>query len=366
MISESVKAGVTVLFYEIGNNPTVNDTSFLKARCFKVLEWVDDAAGDGGAAGSSEYNIPNVLWDDIGGLDKVRDNILEAIELPLKHPGLFRSVNLRRSGILLFGPPGTGKTLVAKAVATECGIPFVSVKGPELLDSYVGGSEANVRKVFETAREASEGGSCVLFFDELDSLAPYRDGRGDGGGAMDRVVSMLLAELDDVMVGGNGKGNVFVIAATNRPDLLDTALLRPGRLEKLVYLGLTTDRDHTSSVLKALCRKFTFEKGLTVEEAVERVSGEIQAGLSGADLSSIASGAMERAMARVMKKVEDVAARAGVSVEEVLEDWTVEECTAVVKVEDLREAGRGIVPSVTLEQRAEYEVLRKKFSSESE
>jgi peroxin-6 len=129
------------------------------------------------------------------------------------------------SGILLYGPPGTGKTLLAKAVATSCSLNFFSVKGPELLNMYIGESEANVRRVFQRARDAKP---CVIFFDELDSVAPKRGNHGDSGGVMDRIVSQLLAELDG-MSGGNGGADVFVIGATNRPDLLDPALLRPGR-----------------------------------------------------------------------------------------------------------------------------------------
>ena len=127
-------------------------------------------------------------------------------------------------GILLFGPPGTGKTLLAKAVATSFSLNFFSVKGPELLNMYIGESEANVRRVFQRARDARP---CVIFFDELDSVAPKRGNQGDSGGVMDRIVSQLLAELDG-MSNGLG-GDVFVIGATNRPDLLDPALLRPGR-----------------------------------------------------------------------------------------------------------------------------------------
>lgn len=132
----------------------------------------------------------------------------------------------KRSGILLFGPPGTGKTLVAKAIATTLSLNFLSVKGPELLNMYVGESEANVRRVFQRARDARP---CVVFFDELDSVAPKRGAKGDSGGVMDRIVSQILAELDGVGDGNNSGGDVFVIGATNRPDLLDPALLRPGR-----------------------------------------------------------------------------------------------------------------------------------------
>src|SRR5258706_7476511 len=128
------------------------------------------------------------------------------------------------SGVLLYGPPGTGKTLLAKAVASSCALNFFSVKGPELLNMYIGESEANVRRVFQRARDARP---CVIFFDELDSVAPKRGNHGDSGGVMDRIVSQLLAEMDGMASGGFT--DVFLIGATNRPDLLDPALLRPGR-----------------------------------------------------------------------------------------------------------------------------------------
>lgn len=169
--------------------------------------------------------IPTVSWDDVGGLAHVKTDILDTIQLPLEHPELFADGLKKRSGILLYGPPGTGKTLIAKAVATSCALNFFSVKGPELLNMYIGESEANVRRVFQRARDAKP---CVIFFDELDSVAPKRGNHGDSGGVMDRIVSQLLAELDG-MAGGSGGADVFVIGATNRPDLLDPALLRPGR-----------------------------------------------------------------------------------------------------------------------------------------
>jgi peroxin-6 len=187
--------------------------------------------------------IPSVSWDDIGGLAHVKSDILDTIQLPLDHPELFADGLKKRSGIycsdgyfcinhsswdigiLLYGPPGTGKTLLAKAVATSCSLNFFSIKGPELLNMYIGESEANVRRVFQRARDAKP---CVIFFDELDSVAPKRGNHGDSGGVMDRIVSQLLAELDG-MSAGKGGADVFVIGATNRPDLLDPALLRPGR-----------------------------------------------------------------------------------------------------------------------------------------
>lgn len=185
--------------------------------------------------------IPNVTWDDVGGLTSVKSDILDTIQLPLEHPELFAdglkkrsgmavspgglSFTLLCSGILLYGPPGTGKTLLAKAVATSCSLNFLSVKGPELLNMYIGESEANVRRVFQRARAARP---CVIFFDELDSVAPKRGNHGDSGGVMDRIVSQLLSELDGMST-GTKHTDVFVIGATNRPDLLDPALLRPGR-----------------------------------------------------------------------------------------------------------------------------------------
>ena len=185
--------------------------------------------------------IPNVTWDDVGGLMSVKSDILDTIQLPLECPELFADGLKKRSGmtislhtlsftllclgILLYGPPGTGKTLLAKAVATSCSLNFLSVKGPELLNMYIGESEANVRRVFQRARAARP---CVIFFDELDSVAPKRGNHGDSGGVMDRIVSQLLSELDG-MSAGTEHTDVFVIGATNRPDLLDPALLRPGR-----------------------------------------------------------------------------------------------------------------------------------------
>jgi len=186
--------------------------------------------------------IPNVTWDDVGGLSSVKSDILDTIQLPLERPELFADGLKKRSGmvsslrahllpsllwlgILLYGPPGTGKTLLAKAVATSCSLNFLSVKGPELLNMYIGESEANVRRVFQRARAARP---CVIFFDELDSVAPKRGNHGDSGGVMDRIVSQLLSELDGMST-GTEHTDVFVIGATNRPDLLDPALLRPGR-----------------------------------------------------------------------------------------------------------------------------------------
>lgn len=196
--------------------------------------------------------IPNVTWDDVGGLNNVKEAVTETIQLPLERPELFAKGMKKRSGILFYGPPGTGKTLLAKAIATEYSLNFFSVKGPELLNMYIGESEANVRRVFQRARDARP---CVVFFDELDSVAPKRGNQGDSGGVMDRIVSQLLAELDGMSGGDDGGGGVFVIGATNRPDLLDPALLRPGRFDKMLYLGVSDTNDKQQTILEALTRK---------------------------------------------------------------------------------------------------------------
>ena len=151
-------------------------------------------------------------------------------------------------GVLFYGPPGCGKTLLAKAVANECQANFISIKGPELLTMWFGESEANVREVFEKARQAAP---CVLFFDELDSIAKSRGSSlGDGGGSGDRVMNQLLTEMD----GMGAKKNVFIIGATNRPDIIDTALMRPGRLDQLIYIPMP-DLESRQSILKATLRK---------------------------------------------------------------------------------------------------------------
>jgi len=214
------------------------------------LDAAVDAARKNFADSIGAPKIPNVGWSDVGGLTHVKDAVMETIQLPLSRPELFAKGMKKRSGILFYGPPGTGKTLLAKAIATEFSLNFFSVKGPELLNMYIGESEANVRRVFQRARDARP---CVVFFDELDSVAPKRGNQGDSGGVMDRIVSQLLAELDGMSDGGEG---VFVIGATNRPDLLDQALLRPGRFDKMLYLGVSDTHEKQQTILEALTRKY--------------------------------------------------------------------------------------------------------------
>lgn len=271
--------------------------------------------------------IPSVSWDQVGGLANVKDEILETIQLPLLEPELFQSGLKKRSGILLYGPPGTGKTLLAKAVATTCSLNFFSVKGPELLDMYIGESEANVRRVFQRAREAKP---CVIFFDELDSVAPKRGNQGDSGGVMDRIVSQLLAELDGM---GDQAGDVFVIGATNRPDLLDPALLRPGRFDRMLYLGVSQTHADQLKILLALTRQFKLDKTTDLGA----IADECPFNYTGADLYALCSDAMLKAMTRQaheidakLKRINDSSNSHPITAQYYLAELATEEETEVV------------------------------------
>lgn len=250
-----------------------------------------DAARKNFADSIGAPKIPNVSWEDVGGLEKVKSAVMETIQLPLERPELFAKGMKKRSGILFYGPPGTGKTLLAKAIATEFSLNFFSVKGPELLNMYIGESEANVRRVFQRARDARP---CVVFFDELDSVAPKRGNQGDSGGVMDRIVSQLLAELDGMSSSEAGGGGVFVIGATNRPDLLDQALLRPGRFDKMLYLGVSDTHEKQLRILEALTRNFN----LRSDVSLRRVAESLPLTYTGADLYALCSDAMLKAITR--------------------------------------------------------------------
>jgi transitional endoplasmic reticulum ATPase len=207
------------------------------------------------------------------------------VQYPVEHPEKFEKFGMSPSkGVLFYGPPGCGKTLMAKAVANECQANFISVKGPELLTMWFGESEANVRDVFEKARQAAP---CVLFFDELDSIAQQRGGSGgDGGGAADRVMNQLLTEMDGV----GAKKNVFIIGATNRPDIIDTALMRPGRLDQLIYIPMP-DFESRLSILRATLRKSPVAKEVDLNYLASQTDK-----FTGADLTEICQSACKMAI----------------------------------------------------------------------
>ncbi|KAG0147399.1 hypothetical protein CROQUDRAFT_106465 [Cronartium quercuum f. sp. fusiforme G11] len=296
--------------------------------------------------------IPDVRWEDIGGLSSVREAVLETLTLPLSRPELFATGLRRRSGILLFGPPGTGKTLVAKAVATSVGLNFISVKGPELLDMYIGESESKVRGVFERARSSKP---CVIFFDELDSLAPRRGNQSDSGGVMDRIVSQLLAELDSI-----GE-QVYVLGATNRPDLLEPALLRPGRFEKLVYLGGLPNGKARVEVVKALTRKMKLALDVDLAEVVDSLAKGVV--VTGADLYSVCAEGMTRAMTKLATRAEEKAIEAGTSVGVWLEKHR-DELELVIGQEELLGAAKDWVGSVSEAEMEHYRAAQIKFTRE--
>ncbi|KAF9086780.1 peroxisomal assembly protein [Mortierella sp. AD031] len=311
--------------------------------------------------------IPNVTWDDVGGLASVKNDILDTIQLPLEHPELFASGLKKRSGILLYGPPGTGKTLLAKAVATSCSLNFFSVKGPELLNMYIGESEANVRRVFQRARDAKP---CVIFFDELDSVAPKRGEKGDSGGVMDRIVSQLLAELDG-MNGGEGSGDVFVIGATNRPDLLDPALLRPGRFDKLLYLSVSTKHEEQLRIIQALTRKFRLHPDLDLANVAEKCPFNY----TGADFYALCSDAMLKAMTRTADGIESRVVTINkdetstlprpITSQYYLDHLAQpEEIVVQVTEEDFDQALAELIPSVSAQELEHYKQVQKMFNSD--
>ncbi|MFH1200125.1 MAG: CDC48 family AAA ATPase [Candidatus Micrarchaeota archaeon] len=218
--------------------------------------------------------IPNVKWDQIGGLENAKQELKEAVELPLKKPEAFTRVGIRPvRGILLFGPPGTGKTLLAKAVATETEANFISIKGPEILNKWIGESEKAVREIFRKARTAAP---CVVFIDELDAVAPTR-GMDDGSKVTERVVNSLLTEMD----GLQNLKDVVVIAATNRVDIVDPALLRPGRFDKLIEIPLP-DLEAREAILRVHTAKMPLDKAVAIKELARKSEG-----YSGADLEAL-------------------------------------------------------------------------------
>jgi transitional endoplasmic reticulum ATPase len=230
--------------------------------------------------------IPTIRWNDIGGLEEEKRLLREAVEIPLKDPDLFDEMGIRPPrGILLYGPPGSGKTMLAKAVATESEANFISIRGPELLSKWVGESEKGVREIFKKAREASP---CIVFFDEIDSIAPQRGTRSGDSGVTERVVNQILTEIDGVTL----LKDVVVVAATNRPDLLDPALLRPGRIDRIIYIGAPDERARLE-ILKIHTEEMPLAESVDLEELARMLEG-----YTGADIEALCR---EAAMIAVRK-----------------------------------------------------------------
>jgi len=236
--------------------------------------------------------VPDIKWEDIGGLSTIKQELQEAVEWPLKYLGVFTYADATPpKGILLYGPPGTGKTLMAKAAANESEANFISIKGPELLSKWVGESEKGVREIFRKARQAAP---CIIFFDELDAIAPTRGGHGDSH-VTERVISQFLTEMDGLEI----LTNVVVIGATNRPDIIDPALLRPGRFDRILYVP-PPDRESRLQIIKIHTKKKPLAEDVNIDDLADKTDG-----YTGADIASLSSAAVMLALREHITKYPD-------------------------------------------------------------
>ncbi len=271
--------------------------------------------------------VPSVKWADVGGLTSVKQELQEAVEWPLKKPDAFTRVGIRPpKGILLFGPPGCGKTMLAKAAATESEANFISIKGPELFSKWVGESEKAIREVFRKGRTAAPS---IVFFDELDSVAPRRGMGLSDSGVSEHVISQLLTEMDGI----ESLVNVVVIGATNRPDIIDPAILRPGRFDRLIYVPAP---DHLTrlQILKIQTRNMPSAQDVDLDQITSQA-----AGYSGADLEAICR---EAGLISLRRDIE----------------------TKSVTIEDFRDALERVKPSITPDMENWYQGFRKRFKKE--
>merc|ERR1719473_784228 len=286
---------------------------------------------------------PDVTWDDIGGLEAVKRELQETIQYPIEHPDKYKFFGMEPSkGVLFYGPPGCGKTLLAKAIANECASNFISIKGPELLTMWFGESEGNVREVFDKARQAAP---CVLFFDELDSIASARGGSsGDGGGAADRVINQMLTEMDGI----NSKKSVFIIGAINRP----------GRLDQLVYIPLP-DEASRSSILNAALRKSPVAPDVDLAYLAKNTNG-----FSGADLTEICQRAVKFAIRESIEKEiqreEEMAAAAGA--DDAMDEAELEPCVPFITRAHFEESMKYARRSVADKDIRHYEMFAQKLA----
>ncbi|KAK1441613.1 hypothetical protein QVD17_07647 [Tagetes erecta] len=290
-------------------------------------------------------SVPDVKWEDVGGLDSLRTEFHKNIIRPIKYPDVYKEEGIKtETGFLLYGPPGCGKTLIAKAVANEAGANFIHIKGPEILTKYVGEAEEKVRRIFSDARTCSP---CILFFDEIDSLTKKRGTEGGSGG--DRIVNQLLLELD----GGDRRKGVYVIGATNRPDVMDQTLLRPGRFGKLLYVPLP-NQDERGLILKALSRNKRLDADVDLM-AVAR--SEACENFSGADLSNLMMIVTNAAFEEKMSKIE-AASREGTSSQKYIRGMP-----SVIKNVHFEQVLGNISPSVSEKVKQYYNRLSKRFGA---
>ncbi|CAL9727725.1 ribosome biogenesis ATPase Rix7p [Monosporozyma unispora] len=297
--------------------------------------------------------VPDVTWNNVGALSNVRIELNMAIVQPIKRPELYEKVGINApAGVLLWGPPGCGKTLLAKAVANESRANFISIKGPELLNKYVGESERAIRQVFTRARASVP---CIIFFDELDALVPRRDTSLSESSS--RVVNTLLTELD----GLNDRRGIFVVGATNRPDMIDPAMLRPGRLDKTLFIELPK-RDEKLDILKTLIKSngTPLANGLNLETIIddERVRN-----FSGADLASLVRESSVSALKRSFFKNNEIQSVGENDLDKEFEDLSVgiDDQQIIVGMDDFNRALQKIKPSVSDKDRLKYDKLNKKM-----
>ncbi|BFF97744.1 nuclear valosin-containing protein-like [Drosophila madeirensis] len=280
--------------------------------------------------------VPDTTWEDIGALQDIRDELKLAVLAPVKYPEKLERLGLTApSGVLLCGPPGCGKTLLAKAIANEAGINFISVKGPELMNMYVGESERAVRACFQRARNSSP---CVIFFDEFDSLCPKRSEGGDGNNSGTRIVNQLLTEMDGV----EERKGVYILAATNRPDIIDPAILRPGRLDTILYVGLP-EQNERAEILKATTKNGT-RPAMADDVDLDEVAAETK-GYTGADLAGLVKQASMYALRQSLAE----------------DDNNLE--GLCVRRQHFKDALKQLRPSVSEQDRKVYEKLRQKYAA---
>jgi len=287
--------------------------------------------------------VPDITWDDIGGLEDTKERMREIIQWPLEYGTIFNDMGLSPAkGVLMYGPPGTGKTLMAKAVANESASNFISIKGPELLNKYVGESEKGVREIFEKARSNAP---TIVFFDEIDAIAGERGGGASDSGVGERVVSQLLTELD----GLEQLEDVVVIATTNRPDLIDSALLRPGRLDRHIHVPVPDDESR-EAVLRVHTENLVLADDVDIADLATRTNGYV-----GADIEALCR---EATMAATRELIQSLTP-------EEAETKEYKETTKEVTMEHFLDALKQVNASVTEETRQEYDKIEERFEKNS-